>query len=54
VESRARAERDLARLPEPLRRLKSGTAYRVEVADALHRLAAEVDQRIAQQKKAPA
>jgi nicotinate phosphoribosyltransferase len=54
AESRARAERDLARLPEPLRRLESGAAYRVEVADALRRLAAEVDQRIAQQKKPPA
>ena len=38
----------------PLRRLESGATYRVEVADGLLRLAAEVDSRVAQQKKAPA
>ena len=54
AQSRARAEHGLAHLPEPLRRLESGATYRVEVADALHRLAAEVDHRLAQQKKAPA
>jgi nicotinate phosphoribosyltransferase len=52
--SRARAERDLARLPEPLRRLESGATYRVDVSDALRGLATEVDSRIALQKKAPA
>jgi nicotinate phosphoribosyltransferase len=54
AQSRARAEHGLAHLPEPLRRLEGGATYRVEVADALHRLAAEVDHRLAQQKKAPA
>ena len=42
---RARAERELARLPEPLRRLEPQT-YPVEVAEALSRLAAEVDKRL--------
>jgi nicotinate phosphoribosyltransferase len=51
ADSRARAERDLARLPEMLRRLESGATYRVQVADSLLRLAAEVDSRLAQQKK---
>ena len=46
-ESRARAARDLQRLPEPLRRLQPNATYRVEVADALVRLAAEVDTRLA-------
>ena len=40
---RARAVRDLARLPEPLRRLESGTTYPVQVADALVTLAKEAD-----------
>jgi nicotinate phosphoribosyltransferase len=46
-ESRARAARDLERLPAPLQRLEPGAIYRVEVADALVRLAAEVDDRLA-------
>jgi nicotinate phosphoribosyltransferase len=44
---RAAAARDLARLPEPLRRLEAGASYPVQVADALTRLAAEVDRRTA-------
>lgn len=40
---RARAARDLARLPEPLRRLEQGVTYPVTVADALVALAAEAD-----------
>jgi nicotinate phosphoribosyltransferase len=40
---RARAARDLARLPEPLRRLEQGVAYPVKVADALVALAQEAD-----------
>jgi nicotinate phosphoribosyltransferase len=46
-ECRARAARDLARLPAPLQRLEPDSPYPVEVADALLRLAAEVDDRLA-------
>jgi nicotinate phosphoribosyltransferase len=49
AEIRARAARDLERLPEPLRRLEPGASYPVEVSEALRRLAAEVDGRMAQQ-----
>lgn len=41
--TRARAARDLARLPEPLRRLEQGVTYPVKVADALTALAQEAD-----------
>src|SRR5262245_19452861 len=44
---RARAAGELERLPEPLRRLEPDGAYPVEVSDALRRLAAEVDGRMA-------
>jgi nicotinate phosphoribosyltransferase len=40
---RARAARELARLPEPLRRLEHGATYPVKVADALVTLAKEAD-----------
>lgn len=40
---RARAARELARLPEPLRRLEQGVVYPVKVADALSALAQEAD-----------
>jgi len=40
---RERAARELARLPEPLRRLQPGVEYPVTVADALKTLAAEID-----------
>jgi nicotinate phosphoribosyltransferase len=43
---RARAARDLERLPEPLRRLEPDARYPVHVADALTWLAAEVDSRL--------
>jgi nicotinate phosphoribosyltransferase len=43
---RARAARELARLPEPLRRREPGTSYRVEIGRALERLAGEVDSRL--------
>jgi nicotinate phosphoribosyltransferase len=46
-ESRARAARDLARLPEPLRRLEPDASYPMQVGEALKRLAAEVDHRFA-------
>jgi len=48
AEIRARAARDLERLPQPLRNLEPGAPYPVEIADALVRLAAEVDDRLAQ------
>jgi len=35
---------NLARLPEPLRRLHEPYDYRVEIAVALHKLAEQVDQ----------
>jgi nicotinate phosphoribosyltransferase len=40
---RERAKRNLARLPEPLRLLKAGAAYPVEIAAMLKALAAEMD-----------
>jgi len=54
TESRARAARDLAQLPEELRRLEPGTPYSVQVADALVRLASEVDSRLALHERMPA
>ncbi len=50
AEIRARASRELERLPDPLRRLQPGASYPVQVAEGLVRLAAEVDQRLAQQE----
>ena len=47
AESRARATRNLARLPEPLRALEPKTTYPVDGSDALVRLTAEVDRRLA-------
>jgi nicotinate phosphoribosyltransferase len=46
---RVHASQELARLPEPLRRLEPGT-YPVQVADRLVRLASEVDRRLARQE----
>jgi nicotinate phosphoribosyltransferase len=51
-EIRQHAARQLSRLPEPLRRLKPGTDYPVRVADALVRLATEVDSRLARKQEA--
>jgi nicotinate phosphoribosyltransferase len=48
---RDHAARELARLPEPLRRLEVGTTYPVRVADALARLAAEVDRRLMEEAR---
>ncbi len=48
AEIRARAARDLALLPEPLRQLEPQGSYPVQVADGLVRLASEVDSRLAQ------
>ena len=50
AEIRARATRDLERLPEPLRRLEPGASYPVQVTESLVQLAAEVDQRLAEQE----
>jgi nicotinate phosphoribosyltransferase len=47
ADCRARAARDLARLPQALHRLEPGTAYPVEVRGAVTELAAAVDRRIA-------
>src|SRR5262249_46253204 len=47
AEARARAAHDLERLPEGLRCLTPGASYPVTVADALVRLAADVDRRLA-------
>jgi nicotinate phosphoribosyltransferase len=47
AQGRARVARELARLPEPLRGLGRAEPYPVAVADALKRLAAEVDRRVA-------
>lgn len=46
-EIRARAARDLARLPESLRRLEQGVTYPVQVAEALVKLAEEADRHTA-------
>jgi nicotinate phosphoribosyltransferase len=47
-EIRASAAADLARLPEPLRRLEQGAGYPVEVAEALRRRADEVDRQMSE------
>jgi nicotinate phosphoribosyltransferase len=48
---RARAARELARLPEPLRSLADGSPYPVQVSDSLERIAAETDARLARQQQ---
>jgi len=45
-EVRARAARELARLPEPLRRLEGAAPYPVEIGETLRRLAGDVDRRL--------
>ena len=49
VESRARAARELLRLPPELRALEPEMTYPVEVAPALRKAAEEVDRRLARQ-----
>jgi nicotinate phosphoribosyltransferase len=51
AEIRAQAKHDLERLPEPLRELEPDMTYSVEVADALVKLAAEVDHRVTQSER---
>ena len=49
LDCRARAARELSRLPQALRRLEPATTYPVEVAPALEHLAGEVDRRLDRQ-----
>ncbi|MET0538007.1 MAG: nicotinate phosphoribosyltransferase [Xanthobacteraceae bacterium] len=49
---RERATRDLARLPDPLRRLDPGASYSVQIGDRLLRLVDEVDIRLSHQRSA--
>lgn len=49
---RARAARELQQLPEPLRQLDPNASYPVVVADALTRLASEVDGRLMRRTRA--
>jgi nicotinate phosphoribosyltransferase len=49
VDCRARAARELSRLPQALRRLEPAMTYPVEVAPALEHLAGEVDRRLDRQ-----
>jgi nicotinate phosphoribosyltransferase len=51
AESRARAARDLARLPDALRRLEPGVPYPVVVAERLKELSAKVDARLAEHER---
>jgi nicotinate phosphoribosyltransferase len=48
---RERAARDLARLPEPLRRLDPHASYPVQIGDRLRRLVEEVDMRLSAQQR---
>jgi nicotinate phosphoribosyltransferase len=50
AEARARVGRELERLPETLRRLAGAEAYAVVVGEALARLAADVDRRLAKSR----
>ena len=50
-ESRARAARELALLPEALRKLEPGATYTVEVGEALVGLAAEFDRHLREDRK---
>jgi nicotinate phosphoribosyltransferase len=43
TDTRSNAAANLARLPEPLRQLQEPYVYSVEIARALHELAAQVD-----------
>jgi nicotinate phosphoribosyltransferase len=51
AEIRGRAQRELTRLPEPLRSLAGGAPYPVQVAASLEKLAAETDARLARQQQ---
>jgi nicotinate phosphoribosyltransferase len=53
ADMRTHAAHELERLPEPLRRLTPNSEYPVVVADALTKLADEVDRRLAHQTKVP-
>jgi nicotinate phosphoribosyltransferase len=49
---RRHAKQELGRLPEQLQRLEPGAAYRVDIADDLVKLAADVDRRLQAQSAA--
>jgi nicotinate phosphoribosyltransferase len=49
-EIRANAARELQRLPEPLRELKTSATYSIEVGEALINLAVQFDQHLTEQK----
>jgi nicotinate phosphoribosyltransferase len=51
AEIRSQAKCDLEHLPEPLRELESSSTYPVDVADALIKLAADVDRRLEQSER---
>lgn len=53
ADARARAQCDYERLPEALRGLEPGAAYRVQVSDALVELANSVDRRLSGTKTQP-
>jgi nicotinate phosphoribosyltransferase len=53
AQGRERVARELARLPDALRRLDRAEPYPVAVADAFKRLAADVDRRVAGEKDKP-
>src|SRR5690242_249262 len=53
AQGRERVARELARLPDALRRLDRAQPYPVAVGDALKRLAVEVDRRVAGEKDKP-
>jgi len=52
AEARAHATRQLELLPEPLRRLEPDASYPVKIADALVKLAAQVDERVGARERA--
>jgi nicotinate phosphoribosyltransferase len=54
AEVRMRAARDLDRLPNALHRLDPDAQYPVQIAEALVRLASEVDRRLAERARVPA
>jgi nicotinate phosphoribosyltransferase len=54
AELRERAARDLARLPEALRRLEQGAGYRVDIAPALRSYTEDVDRRLGLKRKTAA
>ena len=54
TEIRAHAARELERVPGPLRELKLGATYSVQIGEALVDLAADFDRHLSQQERKPA